>query len=65
MANAQAKLLTQGTVTGFNLFLHDDNKPYGFYPLGDGFNSHNSTQQIQMAIGDAKDYGFDGIEFTV
>lgn len=49
-------------VEQFQLYMSETktDRPYGPYPIGPGFNAH---QQIQDAINDAKDYGFDGIKF--
>jgi len=58
--NATAKLTTKSGVNGFNLYLNDSDKPYGHYPLDVNFEGQG---QLQMAIDDAKDYGYDGIQF--
>ena len=61
MAHATAKLTTEHGNKGFNLFLMNPDKPYGFYHLGESF---DATSQIQEALNDAEDYNMEGIIFT-
>ncbi len=58
--NATAKLTSLNGISGFDLYLNDSDKAYGHYPLDVGF---DGASQLKMAIDDAKDYGYDGIEF--